>query len=156
MHPKPHPALAKLERFIGKWNLTMTFEGGHAMGGVASTFEWLEGGAFLVERTVAENTEGVPADLLAVSPLPATRVFGYDDTAETYGMLYADNRAVARVYQMRLAGDRWEIWRDAPGFGQRFVGEFDADRRTIAGKWEKSFDNQTWEHDFFLTYTKAT
>lgn len=77
------------------------------MGGVTSTLEWLENGTLVVERTVAESTEGVPADLLASSPLPATRVIGYDDTAETYRMLYVDRRAVARVYQMRITVDRW-------------------------------------------------
>jgi hypothetical protein len=154
MHPKPHPALRQLERFIGTWNLTMSF-GGQEIGGVTSTFEWLEHGTLLAERTVAGTTEDVPADLLASSPLPTTRVIGYDDAFEAYSVLYVDNRAVARVYQMRLTDDRWEIWRDAPGFGQRYIGEFDADGRTISGRWEKSFDNKVWEHDFFLTYTKV-
>jgi hypothetical protein len=156
MHPQPHPAMAQLERFIGSWQLAMTFEGFQVPGRVVSTFEWLEHGTLLAERTVAENTDGVPEELLAASPLPTTRVIGYDDTAEIYSLLYVDSRSVARVYQMRLTADRWEIWRDAPGFGQRYVGEFDADGRTIAGRWEKSLDNQTWELDFHLTYTKVT
>lgn len=155
MHPKPHPAMRQLERFIGRWDLTMTFAGQTIGGGVTSTFEWLENGTLLVERTVAGATEDVPADLLANSPLPTTRVMGYDDAAKIYSVLYVDNRTVARVYQMSLGSDRWEIWRDAPGFGQRYIGEFDADGRTIAGRWEKSFDNKTWEHDFYLTYVRV-
>jgi hypothetical protein len=155
MHPRPHPAMRHLERFIGDWDLTATF-GGQAMKGVTSTFEWLENGALVVERTVAVTTDDVPEELLANSPLPTTRVIGYDDSSEIYSVLYVDARAVARVYQMRLTPDRWEIWRDAPGFGQRFIGEFDADGHTISGRWEKTFDNKTWEHDFFLTYTRAT
>lgn len=155
MHPKPHPAMAHLERFIGRWHLAMTFGGVEVPGRVVSTFEWLEHGTLVAERTVAETVEGVPEDLLAASPLPTTRVIGYDDTAETYSVLYVDRRAVARVYLMRVTADRWEIWRDAPGFGQRYVGEFDADDRTITGRWEKSSDNQTWELDFHLTYTRV-
>jgi hypothetical protein len=155
MHPRQHPALKHLERFVGKWNLTMSFAG-QDVGGVTSTFEWLEHGTLLVERTVAEATDDVPADLLASSPLPTTRVIGYDESAETFSMLYVDHRAVARVYQMRLTPERWEIWREAPGFDQRYIGEFSADGRTISGSWEKRFDSKTWEHDFYLTYTKAS
>jgi hypothetical protein len=149
----PHPALAQLERFIGTWDVTANF-GGQVMGGVAVTFEWLEGGAFLVERTVAENLDGVPAEILANSPLPTTRIIGYDDSAEVFTVLYADRRGVARVYQMRLVGDRWDMARDAPGFGQRFTAEFDAEGRTISGRWEMSSDNETWEHDFAMTYAR--
>lgn len=149
----PHPALAQLERFIGTWDVTATF-GDQTMAGVTATFDWREGGAFVVQQSVAEDVADVPAELLANSPLPTIQIIGYDDTAETFTALYADRRGVARVYQMRVTGDRWELWRDAPGFGQRFVGDFDASGRVISGRWEMSRDNQTWEHDFTMTYTK--
>ncbi|HEY8472329.1 MAG TPA: hypothetical protein VIL37_06785 [Natronosporangium sp.] len=152
MHPKPHQALAQLERFVGTWDVTATF-GGEPAGGVTVSFEWLEGGAYLLQRSVAEAIDA-PPEVLATLPFPAVQIFGYDDTAEVYTALYADGRGVARVYQMRLTGNRWEIWRDAPGFGQRFIGEFDPDGRVITGRWELSRDNQTWEHDFHMTYTK--
>jgi hypothetical protein len=151
----PHPGLARLERFIGTWDVTANF-GGEVMGGVVATVEWLEDGAFVLERSVMESADDVPAAILANSPLPTTRIIGYDDSAGTFTALYADRRAVARVYQMRLTDDRWELWRDAPGFAQRFTGEFDADGHTISGRWEMSRDNQTWEHDFSITYTKRT
>jgi hypothetical protein len=76
MHPKPHPAMAQLERFIGGWSLAMTFEGFQVPGRVVSTFEWLEHGTLVVERTVAESIEGVPEDLLAASPLATPPVIG--------------------------------------------------------------------------------
>jgi hypothetical protein len=149
----PHAALAQLERFIGTWDVTANF-GGQVMGGVTATFGWLEGGAFVVERSVMEAADDVPAEILANSPLPTTRIIGYDDSAEMFTVLYADRRGVARVYQMRLVGDRWDMARDAPGFGQRFTAEFDAEGRTISGRWEMSSDNETWEHDFAMTYTR--
>jgi hypothetical protein len=43
-----------------------------------------------------------------------------------------------------------------PGFAQRPSGEFDAGGRRISGRREKSIDNENWEHDFFLTYTRVT
>lgn len=154
MQPTPHPVLAGLERLVGAWELTMTFEE-QEVTGIRSTFEWLEGGAYLLERTVWSTPDQVSAEVLANSPMPVTRIIGYDDTAETFSVLFADGRAVARVYQMRLIGDRWEVWRDVPGFAQRYVGEFDAGGRTISGRWEISLDNQTWEHDFYLTYARV-
>jgi hypothetical protein len=156
MQPTPHPALAQLERFIGMWEVTLTLPGQEPMTGVRSTFEWLENGAYVLERSVWSDPDRVPAEVRAESPIPTTRIIGYDDTTGTFCMLFADNRAVARIYQMRLAGDRWEIWRDAPDFGQRYIGEFDPAGRTISGRWELSHDNRTWNLDFHLTYTKLS
>ncbi len=48
----------------------------------------------------------------------------------------------------------WKIWRDAPGFSQRFTGPFSDDGNVVTAQWEKSFDGANWEHDFDLTYKK--
>ncbi|TMK78683.1 MAG: hypothetical protein E6G45_05835 [Actinobacteria bacterium] len=71
-------------------------------------------------------------------------------------MLYADARGVSRVYEMSLSDGVWEIWRDAPGFCQRFTGTFSDDGRAIAGYWDRSRDGSSWERDFDLTYTKVS
>lgn len=34
---------------------------------------------------------------------------------------------------MTLEDGHWEIWREAPGFKQRFTGDFQDDGRTISG-----------------------
>ncbi|TMQ96678.1 hypothetical protein ETD83_21125 [Actinomadura soli] len=62
---------------------------------------------------------------------------------------------MSRVYQMTFEGGLWKMWRDAPGFDQRFSGKFGDDGRTIQASWAKSLDNETWEHDFDLIYTKV-
>ncbi len=49
---------------------------------------------------------------------------------------------------------KWEMWRDAPGFLQRFTGSFSNNGNSITGHWEKSGDGSNWERDFDLTYTK--
>jgi hypothetical protein len=56
---------------------------------------------------------------------------------------------------MSFAGGIWKIWRDAPGFPQRFVGYVSPDQRVIEARWEKSADGLNWESDFDLTYTKS-
>ncbi len=80
---------------------------------------------------------------------------GGDDATGTYCLLQFDSRVVSRIYEMRLRDGVWTLWRDAPGFLQRFTGTFSGDGRTIRGRWEKSGDGSQWEHDFDLTYTKV-
>lgn len=147
-HPpsKLNPALERLGIFIGAWSLEFTgfnadpssVAHGH------STFQWLEGGAFLLQHTEVPGT-----------PFPiSTAVIGPDDKAETYYMLYFDSRGVSRIYQMSLNEGVWKLWRDFPEFSQRFMGAFSDDGNTITGRWEKSTDGSSWEFDFNLTYTK--
>ncbi len=60
-----------------------------------------------------------------------------------------------RVYRMSVANGVWKMWRDAPGFNQRFIGKISGDGKAIAGQWEMSPDGTNWEVDFDLTYTKV-
>ncbi len=62
----------------------------------------------------------------------------------------------SRVYERSLRDGVWKLWRDSPGFSQRFTGTFGDDGNTITGFWEKSGDGEAWEHDFDLAYTKQS
>ena len=70
-------------------------------------------------------------------------------------MVYLDSRGVSRIYQMTLSADIWTIWREFPGFSQRFNGMFSDDNHVITARWDKSSDGSNWEHDFDLTYTRV-
>lgn len=65
---------------------------------------------------------------------------------------HADARGVYRIYQMRLTDEEWTVWRDAPGFFQRFIGSFGDGGKTITGCWESSRDGSAWEPDFDMRY----
>jgi hypothetical protein len=82
-------------------------------------------------------------------------IIGPDDAAGTYCVLHYDSRGVSRIYQMSLDDSTWKLWRNFPGFSQRFTGEFSEDGKIIQARWEKSTDGSNWEHDFNLTYTKV-
>ena len=82
-------------------------------------------------------------------------VIGPDEEAETYRMLYYDSRGVSRIYRMTFSGGIWTLWRDFPGFSQRFHGTFSPDGNVITAYWEKSTDGSSWERDFDLTYIKV-
>jgi hypothetical protein len=143
--PKPNPALVRLSAFVGEWQWEASV-GGQPIGRGRTLFEWLEGGAFLLEHSDAEQAE-FPS---------GSSIIGGDDSTETYCMLYFDSRSVSRIYQMSLSDGVWKLWRGAAGFSQRFTGTFSEDGRTIRGGWEKSTDGSQWELDFDLTYTKVS
>lgn len=71
-------------------------------------------------------------------------------------MLYADERGVARIYQMSLEGGVWKMWRDSTGFSQRMTGTFSVDGNTILVHGELSRDGSHWEQDLDVTYTRTT
>ena len=144
-----NPALDQLAPLIGAWDLEITsmsfrddpsaMERGH------SSFAWLEGGAFLVQHTE-----------ISANDFPrSVAVMGADDEAGTYRMLYYDSRGVSRIYRMTFSGEIWTMWRDSPGFSQRFHGMVSEDGKIITARWEKSADGSNWEHDFALTYRKV-
>ena len=144
-----NPALEQLGTFVGDWNIeitSMSFDSDpSAVARGHTSFQWLEEGAFLLQHSAVPNT-AFPR---------ASAVIGPDDEAGTYGMLYFDSRGVSRIYRMTLSGGIWTMWREFPGFSQRFHGTFSDDNNTITAYWEKSSDGSNWEHDFDLTYTRV-
>jgi hypothetical protein len=147
--------LSPLEPFVGTWQLQASV-GGEALGGTAhTTFGWLEDRAFLAQHANAEVDESWPEEWVANSPFPTTTIVGLDDADGSYTQLYADGRGVHRVYRMTFDGRVWKVWREAPGFNQRFTGTFSDDGTVITAAWEMSEDGETWTTDFEVTYTKV-
>jgi hypothetical protein len=109
----PNPALEPFSVLIGNWNTTGT----HAL--IPDTvlhgrtsFEWLEGGAYLLMRSEIDEPD-IPSGIA---------IIGSDDVAKEYFMLYFDERGVSRKYEVTLRGNVWKWWRNAPGFSQRYEG----------------------------------
>lgn len=98
-----------------------------------ASFEWLEGGAFLVMRTDMDDPN-IPSGVA---------IFGSDDAARTVSMLYFDERGVSRTYEVAMIGNRPTWWRDEPSFSQRF--DVDEDGRRMVGEGEMSRDGGVWE-----------
>lgn len=144
----PNPSLERFRVLVGTWNTV----GAHPMvPGVTlhgrSSFEWIEGGAFLIMRSEILDDERFPSGMA---------VIGHDDSQEDeYSMVYFDERGVSRIIQTTLSGNVWKTWRNAPGFSQRFTGTISEDGNTIVGKGEMCRDGTTWEGDLSLTYTRV-
>jgi hypothetical protein len=151
----PNPALSRLDVLVGEWEMEVSVEG-QPMARGKTAFAWLEGGAFLVQHVDAQPAQpSAPTEWEANAPREITTIIGLDDSTESFCMLYADSRGVYRVYQMSVEDGVWKVWRDAPGFSQRFTGTFSDDGNTITAQWEYSSDGSNWEHDFDMTYRKV-
>ena len=148
--PTAETMLRELDRFVGEWTLAVTPPGGPPWPGEAHVrFEWLDGGAFLVEHwslDLPEAPEGTPTS--------GTSIIGCDAANGTYFQFYSDDRGVCRVYEMGLRDGEWTLRRAGPPFAQRFTGSFSEDGRTISGRWELAEDGEQWQIDFDATYTK--
>jgi hypothetical protein len=141
----PNPALEPFRVLIGHWETTGTHGllPGTVLHGHAS-FEWLEGGAFLLIRSGIDDPR-----------FPATlSIIGSDDAEKQYYMLTYDQRGVSRKYEVSLRDNLWKWWRNAPGFSQRYEAAIAQDGNIIINKGELSKDGSTWEKDLNLTYTR--
>lgn len=142
-----NPALGELQFLVGDWDMELSgasfLPDPDATVHGAVSFEWVGQGAALAMHM---GDAAAPA---------ATWIFGRDDFEPGYHVLYADDRGVSRVYQMSFDDGTWRMWRDNPGFSQRFEAEVSADQTEINGGWQKSFDGgTTWEHDFNTRYCR--
>jgi len=141
--------LDALNVLVGEWSMMPSFARDPAAAPRASTtFEWLPGRRFLIQRWEVEHPDA--PDGIAI--------IGFDPLAESLRQHYFDSRGVARVYEMTFAEKVWTLQRSAaaPDFSQRFTGTLDEHAGTILGKWEISNDGSDWRSDFGLTYTRLS
>ncbi len=139
-------ALKNLEILVGDWDMELSRasflpDRQAKIRGPASC-KWVENGSFLA---VYQGNKRAPQ---------ARWLIGADESAELYKILYFDARGVSRVYEMSFKGGEWKMWRNSPGFSQRFISVVSKHGNSIKGTWEKSTDGKTWEHDFDVLYTR--
>jgi hypothetical protein len=143
--------VSPLARLAGTWEFEPLVEGRSAGRGRA-TFEWVEGGAFLAQRSEADWTD---PGWIENAPAAMRAIIGFDDTTGEVAQLYADDRGVFRIYRGTLTDEAWRLERAAPDFHQRFIGAFGDDGRTMEGRWESSPNGTAWELDFPITYRRV-
>ena len=140
----PNPALQPLSFLVGAWRT----EGSHPLlpGKILhgrTSFAWSDGGAFLVMRSEIDQPE-IPSGIA---------ILGTDADSGECSMLYFDERGVSRRYLVALRSDRWQWWRDTPGFSQRFTADLVDDGQRMEGHGELNRGHR-WEPDLQLTYTR--
>lgn len=142
----PNPALKPSSVLIGQWNTVGTHPmvPGTIFHGRAS-FEWFEGGAFLIMHSEIDEPE-IPSGIA---------IFGSDDVTKKFFMLYFDERGVSRKYNVSFNGNTIMWWRNTPEFSQRMTCKVSDDENTIVSQGVMSKDRSNWEGDLELTYTRV-
>lgn len=90
--------------------------------------------------------EGIPSGIALI---------GSDDDVAVFTMLYFDERAVARRFEVTMVDGTLRWWRTAPGFSQRYVLIVGPDGDTLHGVSSLSKDDATWDQDLELSYARA-
>jgi len=133
--------LSKLEVLVGEWKVDVPGVEAQAR----ASFEWLEGGGFLIQRSTIDRPE-YPNGVMVIG---AT---GPDGGLQQH---YFDSRGVHRVYDMTLDEGVWTLFREGPDWPQRYVGRIGDDGNAITGRWERGKSpGAPLELDFELNYTR--
>jgi hypothetical protein len=120
----PNPDLACFERLVGTWR----FSG--EVGGT-TTYEWMEGGFFLLQRTRLEHGDHTVIGLEVIGHLkPFDGVPGPDISSRFY-----DNEGNTLDYVYELEDDTLTIWGGEKGSPAYFRGTFSGDGDTLTGGW---------------------
>ena len=136
------PALQPFDALIGTWATEATHPrfDGVVPGGI--TFEWLEGGHYLVQRSRSEH-EHFPDGI---------SVIGAPEDGDGLVMEYFDSRGVRRTYRIAIEDGVLRMWRDAPGFDQRYVATLG--EASFEGVWQVAETPGDWRDDLKVTYRR--
>jgi hypothetical protein len=139
-----------LEPLIGTWDIEAASPRGDWSGTGRTTFDWLLGRAFVLERAEVDHPDA-PDSHAVLAPAP---------DGNGWTQHYFDSLGVARLYEMTFDGREWTLLRRTPDFSpldfhQRYVGTFSDDGDVIDGQWETSDDGAEWRTDFRLTYRRV-
>jgi hypothetical protein len=135
-------ALQSFDVLIGTWQTEATHPQMDAVVPGEITYEWLEGGKFLIQRSRNEH-ELFP---------DAISVIGASADGDGLVMEYFDSRGVRRTYGIALEDGVLRIWRDDPKFAQRYEATI-ADR--YEGLWQVAETPGDWKDDLKVSYRRA-
>jgi hypothetical protein len=122
--PEPNPDLKSLDRLVGTWEMS-----GGTQGRV--TFEWMEGGYFLIQRV---DLEQYGQRIRGIQIIGHEQEFGADPGQDIRARMY-DNMGNTLDYVYELNGDILTIWGREKGSPAYSKGKFSDDGNTCAGEW---------------------
>jgi 3-oxoadipate enol-lactonase len=138
-----HFDLAPFDALIGTWATEATHPAFDGVVSGSATFEWVEGGHFVIQR-VRNDDPLFPASI---------SVIGAPEDGDGLVMEYFDSRGVRRTYGASAAGGILRFWRDAPGFDQRFSATPAPDG--FEGRWQLARSPGDWRDDVRVVYRRA-
>lgn len=140
---EPHLDLTSFDVLIGTWATKGTHRLVDELVHGSTTFAWLEGRRFLVERSRVDH-ELFP---------DALSVIGAPESGDGLVREYFDSRGVRRTYGVALEDGVLRHWRDHPGFDQRFTAVLAPD--AFEGLSELAEAPGAWVDDLRVRYRRV-
>jgi len=136
------PQLAGFDVLIGTWESTAEHRLMDEVVSGTCTWEWMDGGHFVVHRTQYDH-ELLPDALC---------VIGAPESGDGLVMEYFDTRGVRRTYTLALDDGVLRYWRDHPGFDQRYSAVLHPD--AFEGMSQLAETPGDWMDDLKVTYRR--
>ncbi len=136
------PALASFDELIGSWATEATHPQFDGVVPGNTTFEWLDGGHFIIERS--HNDHELFPDAISI--------IGAPEAGGGLVMEYFDSRGVRRTYGVSLKDGVLRIWRNDPTFAQRFSATVGRD--SFEGQWQLARTPGGWQDDLKMSYRR--
>jgi hypothetical protein len=130
------------DALIGTWSTESTHAQIEGTVTGRTTFESLPGDQFLIQRTHNDHDQ-FPDSISVIGP---------PENGDGLLMEYFDSRGVRRTYNIALTDGTLRIWREAPGFDQRFSATLDDD--SFAGLWQVARTPGDWQDDLAVSYQR--
>ncbi len=121
---EPALDLRSLDRLVGTWEVTGDYVQGQ------STYEWMEGGFFLLQRFDFETPEG--RKVAGIEVVGHEHAFGAEPSEHVKSRAYT-NTGDTLDYVYDLEGDTLTIWGGEKGSPAYFKGTFSADGDVLTG-----------------------
>jgi predicted enzyme related to lactoylglutathione lyase len=136
----PNAALRTLDPLVGTWTITGdTFNG-------RTTFEWADGGFYLVQRSHADH---------GGREFSATEYIGWDEDTQTLRSVMLDSAGSKFAYTWRLAGDTLTVWFGDEDSSNFLSATFGSDGDTVTGAWQWP-DGKGGTDGYRTTMTRTT
>lgn len=118
---QPHPTLKSLDRLVGSWQASDP-TGANGISG-KTTFEWLPGGFFLVQRIEFGDTKGV-------------EMIGYDKESGSIKSQFFGASELILKYTYKIEGDTLTVSIDMPQAKGQYAARFSPDGKSLTGRWD--------------------
>jgi hypothetical protein len=131
--PRPDPALRRLDRFIGSWDMKgRTLGSGENNVAGRATFEWLPGGFFLQQR-IALDFAGLDIESL--------ELVGYDPQTDSFPSTVFSNLAPTPLpYRWKVGENTLTITVSYGPLDATFTGGWSEDGQRFGGGWRPNAD----------------
>ena len=126
----------RLEIFIGRWNTEGITRATESIPSVrvngTDTYEWLEGGFFLIHHVDVNMGD---------DKIRAIEIVGYDDHIKKYPMNFFDSLGNSGTYMASVENGIWKF----SGNSERATVQFSDDGNTMTALWEQQMENSKWQ-----------